>query len=207
MKMSKSWVTILLVGIIVGGFSVGKLYKEQERSARLTVLKNSARVKGTEGAPVRIIEYTDFQCPACSNANALMENMFELYKEKIFVEHKHFPLAMHPHARRASIFAECAAEQGRFWLFQDVLFKSQTSWSRMVSIDAYFSELAVSLGLDGARLLACVNSPAADMRVKKDIDDGYALQVKATPTFFVNGKMFVGGPLMVQEVESIVGKK
>ncbi|MBF0594224.1 MAG: DsbA family protein [Candidatus Omnitrophica bacterium] len=207
MKVSRQVLTIVLVAVVVGGFSVYKLFLARTLRPVPVDIRAFGRLKGDPSAPVKVVEYTDFQCPACAHANGVVEKLLSTYPGQISVEHKHFPLSRHEHAFRASVFAECAADQGKFWPFHDVLFKSQDTWEKMLSVDNYYSELAVSMGINGARLTACVNSADAGSRVKKDMQEGVALEVKSTPTFFVNGKRFVGGAFLEQEVERILGKK
>lgn len=207
MKLSRQWLTVILIVVVIGGIGGYKYLRRQGGKVKPAAGLFSVHVKGNPAAPVKIVEYTDFQCPACANANRLLENIFKQYEGKIFLEYKHFPLPKHPHARRAAVFAECAGEQGRFWPLYDVLYKSQSGWAEKVSVDPYFSELAVSLGVNGVALAACVNSPEAEKSVRRNIDEGNLLQVTSTPTFFVNGKRVIGGPLLVQEIENILGKK
>ena len=207
MRLSRQLLSGILVLVVVGGLSLYKFSIAKVAHPAKFSIHAEGRNKGEASAPVKIVEYTDFQCPACAYANGLMEDMFKRYEGKILLEHKHFPLPRHTHARRASIYAECTADQGKFWPFHDVLFKSQKSWEAMASVDAYFSELAVSLGIDGARLAVCVNSPDTELKVKRDIEAGKAAAVDSTPTFFVNGQRVVGGKFMVQEVQKLLEKK
>ncbi|MBF0387172.1 MAG: thioredoxin domain-containing protein [Candidatus Omnitrophica bacterium] len=207
MRISRTLLSVLLVLSVIGGLSLYRFYFLKTPASVKVDLHPQGRSKGEASAVVKIVEYTDFECPACATANGLMDELFTRFPGKIFLEHKHFPLPRHTHARRASVYAECAAEQGKFWPMKDVLFKSQKSWDKMTTVDTYFSELAVSLGLDGTRLAACVNSVAAIGKVNRDLAEGKTLTVNSTPTFFVNGQRVIGGPLMVQEVEKILGKK
>lgn len=206
MKISRSSLAVVLVFCVVGGLGAYRFLAFRPRHVvAVAEVRVPVRVKGDAAAPVRIVEYTDFQCPACSRASDALEGLMKKYSGKIFLEHRHFPLPQHSRSLRASVFAECAAGQGKFWPFYDVLFRSQKSWAEMVSVDSYFSELAVSMGLDGSLLSVCVNSPEANMTVRKDKEDGSALGVRSTPTFFINGKMVVGDQLLLAEVENILG--
>ncbi len=205
MIISRQVLSGLLVLLVIGALSVYKFCIVKAPGHVKIDIHQQGRIRGEPSAPVKIVEYTDFECPACAAANGLLKDLFIRYEGRICLEHKHFPLPRHAHATRASIFAECAADQGKFWPLEDALFKSQKSWAEMFSVDAYFTELAVSLGLDGVRLTACVNSVDAERRVKKDLEEGKTLDVNSTPTFFVNGKRVVGGTFMAQEVEKILG--
>ena len=206
--MSRPRIAFLLIaGVITLLFIIKSVAIVQARPPRGPVLQIGSRMKGDPQAPVKVIEFTDFQCPACAKTNGIFDDILKKYPGKIFVDHRHFPLGMHAHARRASLFAECAAAQGKFWPMQDVLFKSQTSWAQMGSVDSYFGTLGVSLGMDGMRLTACVNSPATEQTILKDIADGNRRGVNSTPTFFVNGKIAVGSVQLAAAIEELLGKK
>ncbi|MBF0122139.1 MAG: thioredoxin domain-containing protein [Candidatus Omnitrophica bacterium] len=206
MKISKPVLAGLIALMCVGAILTLKAVLFKKPFVKSPMAQLGPREKGKIGAPIQVVEYTDFQCPACSRAAKNIKEEFLKYPDKIHIELKYFPLPMHAFARRAAIYAECAAEQGKFWQFHDVLFKSQKSWSKMVSVDTYFSEMAVSLGVDGVRLSACVNGGTMEARITNDIKEGNALGVSSTPTFFVNGKMIVGGKGFKEEIEKILEK-
>ena len=204
MKISKPILGGLIAVICVGTVLTLKavLFKKPPVTSPMAQL--GPREEGNAGAPIKVIEYTDFQCPACSRAAKTIKEEFLKNPDKIHIELKYFPLPMHPFARRAAIYAECAAEQGKFWTFHDVLYNSQKSWTKMTTVDQYFSQLAVLLGVDGVRLSACVNGGTMEARISKDIKEGNSLGVNSTPTFFVNGKMVVGGQSFKEEIQKIL---
>jgi protein-disulfide isomerase len=113
---------------------------------------------------------------------------------QIFVELKYFPLAMHKHARRAAVVAQCALLQGKFWSMQDTLFRTQEVWSIVEDPADYFLSLARGIGLDDKLMMRCMSDKATEAVIDADVAEGKLLGVAATPTFFVNGKMAVGGP-------------
>ncbi len=206
MNLSKSALTIVIIVSAIAGILVLKALVSPRGHlvAKPFAPVLSMHARGNPQVGIKVYEFTDFQCPACSRAVETINEMFKKYPDKIYLEHKNFPLPMHPFARRASIYAECAASQGKFWPFHDVLFRSQQSWAKMTSVDTYFSQLAVSLGLDGVKLAACVNTPDANEKVSKDVEEGKKLGVNSTPTFFVNGKMIVGSQNFSTEIKSIL---
>ncbi len=150
------------------------------------------RTLGPAGAPVKIIEFTDFQCPACAQASILLHEEVRRARGRILLELKYFPLPMHQHARRAAVIAACALDQGKFWPMEQLLFKSQKSWVGMDNPDDYFLSLARGLGLDDVKMMRCMSDHAVAARIEEDVAQGHARGVAATPTFFINGKMAVG---------------
>ncbi len=203
MKMSKR----LLTGVIMSSVVVIVLIvKFVLFGQQAPVAAESFRTKGKPGAKIQVLEYTDFQCPACAKAAGMIDEVYKKYPDKVYLELKYFPLPRHNFARQASAYVECAGAQGQFWPLHNVLFKTQESWAKMSSVDEYFSQLAVSLGVNGEKLAACVKDSAVEAVINKDVESGKASGVNSTPTFFVNGKMVVGGPSFVREVEALIGE-
>jgi protein-disulfide isomerase len=203
MKMSKR----LLTGVIVFSVIVIVLIVKLLVSVRPQVESaESFRIKGNRDAKIRVVEYTDFQCPACAKAAELVAEVFEKNPNKIFLEIRHFPLRRHKFARRAAAYTECAGAQGQFWPLHNDLFKTQGNWQKMSEVDGYFSQLAVSQGVNGEKLAACLKGSDIDSTIDKDVESGKSKGVNSTPTFFVNEKMVVGGPAFVREVEALIGE-
>lgn len=89
----------------------------------------TASVRGNAGAPVKIVEFSDFQCPFCSRAHPTVKKVLSDYGDKVVLAYKHFPLvSIHPRAQISAEAAECAKDQGKFWEFHDQLFDHQTDW-------------------------------------------------------------------------------
>ncbi|MBF0569368.1 MAG: thioredoxin domain-containing protein [Candidatus Omnitrophica bacterium] len=206
MKISKPVLGVLVILVCVGSVAFARaiLLKKQPVISLRPLTSANPRAKGDSAAPIKVVEFTDFQCPACAKASEAVHDLANTYPSRIYIELKYFPLPMHAFANRAAMYAECAAQQGKFWPWHDVIFKSQSSWSKMSMVDPYFSQLAVSIGLDGIRMAACVNSSLPQEKIKKDVMEGEGLHVNSTPTFFVNGKMAVGRKNFVEAVEALI---
>jgi protein-disulfide isomerase len=155
---------------------------------RAPVPAAGAFARGPETAPVTIVEFSDFHCPFCRRVQAVLDQVRAKYGEKLRLVYRDFPLDLaHKDARRAAEAARCAGEQGRFWEFHDLLYRSDPDAS-----DAAFGRLAAEAKLDAAALLSCVASGRQAAAVKADSDAGSALGVNSTPSFFVNGRPFNG---------------
>lgn len=151
------------------------------------------RVLGSPSAKVTIVEYSDFQCPACRVAEEPLQNILKLYGNDVRFLFKHFPLEHpHPHARHAAGMTECAGRQGKFWGLHDLLYKKQEQWSRAEDTPAALDKLAKEAGLDMKAFGECMKDPAVDASVAADMKEGDSRWVGSTPTFFVNRKRFVG---------------
>ena len=191
-----------------------KRYLEQQREAELTKqlvesLRARARVrvhleapvpvaveylvvpgasfKGPRDAPVTIVEFSDFQCPFCAKAQAVLEQVLETYPNQIKLVYRHFPLERNPQAKLAAEAAECAAQQGKFWEYHDQVFANAPELS-----SPKLRALGEALHLDIQAFSSCLDGGKARARVAEDLADGRGARVAGTPTFFINGRMVEG---------------
>lgn len=140
---------------------------------------------GPSDAPVTIVEFSDFQCPYCQKSVATLKELRRLYGDKIRVVYRDYPGPNHPQAASAAEAAQCASDQGKFWEYHDVLFDHQgTGWD--------YGALARELGLHAGEFSSCLNTARYREEVRKDLQDGLALGIASTPTFFINGRPLVG---------------
>ena len=137
---------------------------------------------GDANAPVTIVEFTDFQCPACAAMHPVLEEVLKSYGNKVRFVVRDFPLNQHEWARKAAEAANAANAQGKFFEYIAVLFKNQKALD-VPSLKKYASEL----GLDRTRFDAALDRGMYANEIKKDIEDGEMYGVGSTPTIFVNG--------------------
>lgn len=138
--------------------------------------------KGPANAPVTIVEFTDFECPACAAMHPVIEEVLKSYSDRVRFVVRDFPLNRHPYARKAAEAANAANAQGKFFEYAAMLFKNQ----KMLDI-ASLKKYASEIGLDRARFDAALDRGTYAAEVKKDIEDGEMYGVGVTPTIFVNG--------------------
>jgi protein-disulfide isomerase len=143
-------------------------------------------VRGKDAAPVTIEEFGDFQCPPCSTMSSVLAKAEEEYGARLRVIFHHFPLAIHAHAREASLAAEAAGMQGRFWEMHDVLYKEQAAWSKAPDVPSLILSYAGTLKLDLDRFKKDLTNPEVAARVDADQKLGASRGVTSTPTLFVN---------------------
>ena len=146
-------------------------------------LVGSGPVAGNPDAAVFLVEFSDFQCPACAAFAPTVKEIIEKHKDKLLVAYRHFPLDQHPYAVEAAIAAEAAAQQGKFWEMADLLFTNQTRLSDELVLD-FAKQLDLSMDTFAQDLAR------SDLKQKVEADLAYGLQIgiNATPTFFLNGK-------------------
>jgi protein-disulfide isomerase len=138
--------------------------------------------RGDANAPVTIVEFTDFQCPACAAMHPVLEEILKSYGNKVRFVVRDFPLNQHEHARKAAEAANAAHAQGKFFEYAALLFKNQKALD-VPSLKKYASDL----GLNRARFDAALDRGTYAAEVKKDLEDGEIYGVGSTPTIFING--------------------
>lgn len=153
-----------------------------------TPVSQDDHIKGNPDASITIVEYSDFQCPACAAAYPTMKRLVDEYPNDVRVVYRHFPLRqIHPHAQLAAQASEAAAKQGKFWEMHDMLFNTQQQWSGDRNAKDHFIQLAESLGLNKDQFIADLESSEAKEKVNKDYASGASMNIPGTPTFFFNG--------------------
>lgn len=146
-------------------------------------------VRGQIAAPITLIEYSDFQCPACAAYYPLIKKVEQAYPTQLRMIYRSWPLTQaHPHAQNAAYVAEAAGNQGKFWEMHDILFEHQQEWSKEKDITDVFKGYAKQIGLDVDQFMKDWKSDAVVARVKESSDDAGRLNLQGTPTFFLNGK-------------------
>lgn len=138
--------------------------------------------RGEANAPVTIVEFTDFQCPACAAMHPVLEEVLKSYGNKVRFVVRDFPLDQHENARKAAEAANAAHVQGKFFEYAALLFKNQKALD-VPSLKKY----ATDLGLNRARFDAELDRGVYAAEIKKDLDDGEIYGVGSTPTIFING--------------------
>ena len=154
---------------------------------------------GNPNAKVTIVEFGDFKCPACRQAEASAKKIREKFGDKIRFAFREFPLVnVHAESEKAAEAAECAGQQGKFWQAVDMFYEHQDDLS-LPAINRYAGEM----GLDSAKFVACLQKGEMVPRVARDLRDGQALGVHATPTFFIDGRVVVG-PIEYSQFEQLI---
>jgi len=164
----------------------------------------SIHVLGNPDAPVTLEEFGDFQCPPCGMLSGPINQLEQDYHSRLRVIFRHFPLAMHRHAREAALASEAAGEQGRFWQMHDVLYREQAVWSEAADVRPLFDDYAGMLGLNIDRFKKDMESEQVKRRVAADQQQGTALGVTITPTVFINDRALPNASLSPASLHSAV---
>lgn len=148
---------------------------------------------GVASSTVTLRIFGDFQCPACRVAEVGVSYVRRVYGDRIRIIWDDFPLlATHKNALIAAHAARCAQDQGFFWQYHDRLYEDQPAWSVMDSPMQKFEEYASALGLQTETFSSCLASRPNEQKIRTDLREGESMGVRATPTFFLNGKKIEG---------------
>ncbi len=178
---------VLILGAV---FLLGRSDNTQEIKGEktFTIDYSKGQKIGSDSAKVKLVEFSDFQCPACKAAEPEVKQVLAKYKNDLQFIYRHFPLPQHKNGRPAATLAEAAGEKGKFWEMHDKLFSSQENWSALSDPMDYFLDLAGSIDLDKDQVKKALESKPYEAKINEDVSEGQALGVNSTPTFFVNNK-------------------
>ena len=158
-----------------------QLTKEVLDSMDREALIGDAYTKGPKDAEVVLIKFSDFECPYCAIASSNVKSFTADSKDVLYI-YKNLPLtSIHPEAMPAAKAAWAAGQQDKFWLYHDGLFAFQDKLG-----EEYYVSLAKEMGLDIEKFERDRNSPEAQVAIDQDIELAESLQVRGTPTFFLN---------------------
>ncbi|MDZ7716687.1 MAG: thioredoxin domain-containing protein [Balneolaceae bacterium] len=166
--------------------------------------KVSAQDNTNSDAIITIIEYSDYQCPACGFYHPIIEQVKEHFGDKVSVEYRDFPLNTHQYAVAAARAAEAARKQGKFKAMHDILFENQNVWSGSGNPQALFEQYARDIGLDMEQFKEDLNSAETQRAVLEEKKEGEQMGVSSTPTFFINGEKLVQNPSSFDQFKRLI---
>ena len=161
---------------------------------------------GSQTAAVSLEEFADFQCGSCAAAHPIMNEIKSLYGSRIKFVYRNNPLSIpaHDKAYEASVAAESAGLQGKFWDMQNLLFTNQQAWTAAPSYKQIWKEYAGKIGIDVAKWENDIAGIAAKGRVDADLARGKAIGVNSTPTLFINGTSVPYSEMTVPKLKVII---
>jgi Na+/H+ antiporter NhaA len=183
------WALFRVIALLPRRLRIPALMGRGEAIVDLAVPVDPSRdhLRGPADAPVTVVEYGDFECPYCGQAESVIRELLADFGDVRYVW-RHLPLGdVHPHAQLAAEAAEAAAEQGAFWRMCDLLLDHQSDLRAPDLI-----RHAETLGLDVERFRDYLQRHAGAARIAEDVDSADLSGVSGTPTFFVNGRRHHG---------------
>lgn len=190
LKRAAMW--FLIVGALIG--SVFAVYKYGGSSGTTAMIVDAVNPTdhafGASASNVALIEYGDFQCPACAYYEPIVQKVRQDYADKIAFVYRHFPLSQHKNAKITAYASEAAGKQGKFWEMHDKIYAGQKEWESLSNSKAgeILVGYAISLGLDSKLFSDQIDSSEIKDKVAADSQSGLKAGVNSTPTFILNGK-------------------
>ncbi len=202
-----SWgIFIVIIALVVWGL-IAAQNKADKKNANLILpsqIVETDHAKGSTIAPVTLVEYGDFQCPACGLYYPIVEQVVrEVGPEKLRFVFRHYPLAGHPNAIPAAKAAEAAGLQGKFWEMYSMLYEKQKSWEKAPNAKTVFTSYAKEMGLDEKKFTEDYELDTIVERIDLDYRGGTKAGITGTPTFFINGKM-IKSPQNADEFKKLI---
>lgn len=158
---------------------------------------------GPDDAKVKLVEYSDFQCPYCQLFQKTMNEIVKEYGDRVQFVFKNLPLeSIHPRAKVAAMAAECANEQGKFMEYSDKLFANQKIWGEAKDNKA-FTSYASQLKMNSAQFTQCLNDGKYADKIENDLKEAGEFGISGTPALFINDK-FKNGAVGKEELKAII---
>ncbi len=200
---TKLFIGLILATILIIVFGVVVYSRPEPVLKKEELITSTSHTRGNKDAKNYLVEFSDYQCPACGAFKPIVEQIVEKYKDKILFAYRNFPLAQHEFAEKAAEVAEAAGEQGKYFEMHDYLFANQANFS-----DEVYQAGAKKIGLDMDKFNEALKSGKFKSLIQDDISFGVSHGVNSTPTFFLNGKkltLFNQSDLET-EVAKVIGK-
>ncbi len=196
----------LIIAILLGYY----FYSTSATPATTTnttpvVIGQTDHVRGAKDGKVTLVEFGDFQCPACASFEPILRQVMVDNKDILKFSYRHFPLtAIHKNALLASKASEAAALQGKFWEMHDMLFDKQDEWGEALNAREFIMLYATTLKLDINKFTTDLESKAIEDKILAEFKEGVKLGVQGTPTFFLNGKKIESNPRNLADFNKMI---
>lgn len=209
--MSKQFLAILavIVVVFVGVFVFTRPKSDAPgNNSGSDTSQTSNHTVGAGNKKVTLVEYGDFQCPACKSFYPVVKQVKETYGDDIKFQFMHFPLTqIHPNAMVSSRAAEAAGNQGKFFEMHDLLYENQDQWSQSSNPTPIFESFASQLGLDMNKFKSDMMSAQVLAIINADQKSGQALGANSTPTFVINGKKIDKNPTSLDAFKQLIDEE
>ena len=183
-----------IVGVLIIGSFLGIMFLSKSPAVTPGILSKAVSaeewIRGDKTAKVTLVEYSDFECPACRAWEPAINSIISEFGTHLRVVYRNFPLPadIHPNAQIAAQASEAAGLQGKFWEMHDLLFAKQSIWAPQAAeaVQATFADYASQLGLNVDQFKKDLTSGKVQDLVNEDLSSGKASGIDSTPTFFLN---------------------
>lgn len=183
-------IAVITVALVVGAvFFLSKSEKPVVADLSKLVKEDSLKIS-TDSAKVTLVEFGDYQCPACAIAHPGIKKVISDFPGEINFVFRHFPLSQHKNAEIAARAVEAANLQGKVWEMHNKLYESQPEWENEANAIEILKKYAGEFGMDTQKFDSDINNDVIKQKIRSDISDGNALGVNSTPTLFFNSQLY-----------------
>lgn len=198
-------IIVLVIAALVGVFAITSHKNKNNSGSTNSNAQPSSHISGKTDSKVTLVEYGDFQCPACKSYYPLVEQIRSEYNDKIAYQFRNYPLVqIHPNAFVGARAAEAASKQGKFFDMYNLLYQNQDTWSQSSNPQTVLVSYAQQLGLNVEQFKTDMNSSAIADVINADVRQAQALGATATPTFVLNGKRIEKNPQSLDEFKKLI---
>lgn len=170
----------------------------------LTINTREAHAQENSYSKVTLVEYSDYQCPACAYYHPIVDSLKNTFGGQLKVVYKDFPLNQHQYAALAARAAEAARNQGKFLEMHNMLFENQQRWAASGNPQPIFIGYARSLDLNIGKFQRDLNSAETQRAVMEEKKEGVQMGVSSTPTFFIDGEKVEQYPSTFEEFKALI---
>jgi len=168
-------------------------------------INDADAVTGTKEAKVKVVVFSDFQCPYCKLFHKVMQEAIKNYGNRVVFDYKFLPLEIHPQANSAALAGACALEQEKFWEYAEKLYANQTVWGATKD-NTKFKEYAKILTLDSAKFNQCLDNKKYQTKIDSDKKEAESFAISGTPGVFVNDQ-FQEGAVSSEQLKELIEKE
>jgi len=162
-------------------------------------------VKGNKEGKVKIIVFSDFQCPYCKKFFETVTTLIDNYKDQVALVYKDMPLDFHPQSNNSAMAVHCAADQGKFWEMAKLLYDKQEEWGETEGT-TIFEKYTLQLGLNQSKFKECLESQKFKEKIEKDTQLAQDFGISGTPAAFINDE-FISGAVSEEQLKQVIEKE
>ena len=206
-------VSLLIILIVLFGLNYFISKQNKNNSEVITKIDDTRYTLGDPNAKIKLVEYADFQCPACSVFSRVFPEVFDYINTKygsstLSLTYKYFPLiSIHQNALISTYSVEAAKNQGKFWEMHDLVFEKQNEWSEALDAKAKLEGYAKSLNLDMDKFISDRDSDLVKDTVNRALIEATKLELSHTPTVYMNGVEIENLSLSAKDIEKLIEDK
>lgn len=208
-RLIKRVIFWFLVIVLVFGTIAGVVFLSSNNQPNLVSdasleINQADQFVGQIDSQVVLVEYGDYQCPACAAYHSVVKQVIDEYEDRILFVYRHFPLPQHRNAKMASYASEAAGVQEKFWEMHDFLYDNQSRWTTLSpsNFQSYLNDYAEEIGLDVEKFVADMSNESIKLKVNSDLVGGQKIGVRGTPSFFLNNEQIF--PRSYEEIKNLI---